>query len=200
MRLNRKAALAGIATLAIAGAAIAGAESRFHTLNVALPDGSIEHIRYTGDVAPKVVIAPVGVAPVALFGQPLFAQPGFVGFDPAPFAGLDRIAAAMDLQADRMAREIDAAQAAFAAGGMPGLTMATAGKLPAGTVSYSYVSTTTGNGTCTRSVRYTSTGDGTAPKMVQQTSGNCSAVSDKPVPAAERAPVAKAPAIAHTSI
>ena len=55
--MNKLPALAGIAAAAIAGTAIA-AGSKSHVMNVPLPDGSVAHIQYVGDVAPKVTVEP----------------------------------------------------------------------------------------------------------------------------------------------
>lgn len=45
--------------------------------------------------------------------------------------------------------------------------------LPPGTVSYSFVSTTNGGSTCSRSVQVTSLGSGQPPKVVSNNSGDC---------------------------
>ena len=50
-------ALAGMAAAAIAGTAIA-ADPATHVMNVQLPDGSVAHVQYVGDVAPKVTVEP----------------------------------------------------------------------------------------------------------------------------------------------
>jgi hypothetical protein len=42
-----------------------------------------------------------------------------------------------------------------------------------GTVSYSFVSTTNGGSTCSRSVQVTSLGSGQQPKVVSNSSGDC---------------------------
>jgi hypothetical protein len=66
-----------------------------HVLNVRLPNGQVEQIRYTGDVAPTVVLAPdAAMAPA--FG------PG------SPFAMMERMSAEMDRQAAALFHEIDA--------------------------------------------------------------------------------------------
>jgi hypothetical protein len=45
--------------------------------------------------------------------------------------------------------------------------------LPPGTVSYSFVSTTNGGSTCSRSVQVNSLGSGQPPKVVSNSSGDC---------------------------
>jgi hypothetical protein len=55
--------------------------------------------------------------------------------------------------------------------------------MPAGTVHYSFVSTTSGSGTCTKSFEMTSYGQGQQPKVEQHSSGDCTAMGQKPTPA-----------------
>jgi hypothetical protein len=58
------------------------------------------------------------------------------------------------------------------------------GKLPTGTVHYSFVSMSSSNGgTCTRSTQITSQGPNLQPKMISQTSGDCGAASLRTTPA-----------------
>ncbi|HEX5183099.1 MAG TPA: hypothetical protein VFW19_08100 [Allosphingosinicella sp.] len=186
MRLTRKAVFIGLASLAMAGAACAADAPRLHTLNIALPDGSVEQIRYSGDRPPVVVLrdapAPQALAPLAWFD----------GFDPASFAMLDRIAADLDRSEAAMMRRIGLARPG--ANGMPGLDLAADGALPPGTTRYSFVSTTTSDGTCSRSMEAISTGPNTPPKVVTHVSGKCpkaaaapsAALSAAPAPAAIR--------------
>src|SRR5512143_1995380 len=101
MRFTRKIILAGGATLLVAGTAAMAAE-KLHTMNVALPDGSVAQIQYAGDVAPRVTLQPVDQVPVA-----------FVD----PFAEFDRIAAAMDAQQQAMMQQVAAMQEAAAKAG-----------------------------------------------------------------------------------
>ena len=175
MRKTIKLLVAGAGALALAGGAIAAADNS-HVLNVALPDGSVAHIHYVGNVAPKVVVAPTAVAmPVA-----------FVAAD--PFAMFDRISYAMDRQMDAMLRQASAmAQAAPAANGQ--LSEAALKSLPPGTVSYSFTSFSSGNGaSCSQSVQVTSLGQNQPPKVERQSQGDCSAVNTrKPTPAVQQA-------------
>src|SRR5437868_5218487 len=93
MRLTRKAALAGLASLAVAGAAwAAGTPEKpgAKVMEVALPGGGVARISYRGDVAPRVIVGP---APAA-------------GYEAAPFAAMDRIMAEMDARAALMMREM----------------------------------------------------------------------------------------------
>ena len=183
MKKMRTAILAGATALAAAGTAVAASEPQ-HVLNLAMPDGSIEHIHYSGD-APPVVFLPVHSAPIAS------ADPS-----DSPFAMFDRIAAEMDRQADTMMHQaaMMASQPAAADGK---IDYAAFGKLPAGTVHYSFVSTSSGKGgTCTRSMQITSQGPKLQPKMISQTSGDCGAAPAHAVPAVQGpAPAAQPKAI-----
>jgi len=188
MRLMSKVLLGGLATVALAGTAVA-AEHAVHTMNVALPDGSVAKVRYVGDQAPEVRIVPVAVQAMPM---------PVVMIDPT-FAAFDRMFAAMDAQADAMMRQA-AMMAAMPATTAP-LQHADMQKLPAGTVSYSYVSTTSSNG-CTQTVRMTSDGSSQQPQVIRTSAGKCDgakaipavaddAASAKTVNAVETKPAAK---------
>jgi hypothetical protein len=186
MRSKGKTVLALISTFALASAALAaGANEKFHNLMIALPDGSVQHIRYTGDVAPQVVILPASrqIAPVSLFDA----------FD-APFAALDRLAAEMDRQRDAMLRQV-AMLRAQAASGKAGVSPAVVANMPAGSVSYSFVSTSSGKGFCSESLQVTSYGAGQKPKVVSQSSGDCSKVMPRVLPTAQVKPSSTIPTI-----
>lgn len=165
MRVLRTALLAGVAMVAIGFSAAASAQSpNSHVMTVRLPGGGSAEIRYTGDVAPQVVFTE---APATLGGAML--MPSLFG-PASPFAILDRISAEMDRRAVAMFREVDA-MAAQARTGQ--LTEASLRNVPPGSQSYSFVSTMSGNGVCTRSVEITSQGDGAPPRVVSHSSGNC---------------------------
>jgi hypothetical protein len=179
MRMTRKAGLILISSFALAGAAVAGvAAEKVHYLTIALPDGSVEHIHYIGDIAPRVVVLPAtaAVAPMALIDA----------FD-APFAELDRMTAEMDRQSDAMLRQA-ALLAAQPANGKAALAPAVVAQLPAGSVSYSFVSTSNGNRSCSQSWQVTSYGPNQKPKVVSQSSGNCATAPTKTVPATQAQP------------
>ncbi|PPQ29176.1 hypothetical protein [Rhodopila globiformis] len=113
MRPSRTVLAAGAAVLALTGlAGVASAETaNAHVMTVRLPDGTIEQIRYSGDVPPRVVIAPDTAA---------FAS---------PFAMFDQMTALMDRQAAAMMRTINAMMAQP----FPGpATEAAFGAVPAG--------------------------------------------------------------------
>src|SRR5690348_8036185 len=98
MRLMRTTILAGGAALLALGTA-AYAADKLHTMNVALPDGSVAQISYTGDVAPTVAVAPPDAVPVA------YAD---------PFAELERMAASMEAQHRAMMQQVAAMEQAAA--------------------------------------------------------------------------------------
>lgn len=167
MRLTRTTILAGGAALLVAGTAAAAAD-KLHTMHVALPDGSVAQIEYSGDIAPKVTVEPVDVRTVA--------------FD--PFAELDRMAAYVEAQHRVMMQQVQAMQqAAMKAGTAEPGQLTVVGGLPAGT-HFSYVSSTTDANGCTQTVQYTSDGSSAQPKVTRTSAGNCDkATSDAPVAA-----------------
>ena len=166
MRKIRTAVLAGVAALCVAGTAVA-ASNDTHVMTVDLPDGSIARIEYQGAVAPKVKIDPT-----TRFEPVLFVEP----FDAAPFAGFDRIFADMDRQAAAMMRQVRALRSQpLDSSAKPDL--AAFGTMPAGTVSYRFVSTSDGDRFCSQSWEWTSQGAGQQPRLVSASSGDCDAGS-----------------------
>ncbi len=175
MRVSIRSVLAvGAAILAggVVTPALAG-DGQVHVLTVRLPGGGVEQIQYTGDVAPRVVFVPGMVAVPAM--------------DVDPFATLNRISAMMDQQAAAMLREVESLQGDM----LP--------VLPVGGSGYSFVSTMSGSGVCTRSVRITYNGGNTPPQMVSSSSGDCGsdrrqqAPSEVTVPAPAGRPSAPGP-------
>lgn len=176
MRISPKLLVAG-AALAVVGAGVAeAATEKVHTMDVSLPDGSVAHLQYSGDVVPRISVQPVDQAVVvpSLFGS------RFVAVD--PFAEMQRISAVMEMQHQAMLRQVAAMEAmqrqairqgnvvTASAGGTPGLTIV--GDLPKGAhVSY-YSSTTDAHG-CTRTVSYSSDGSGAAPRVTKAASDSC---------------------------
>ena len=181
MRTFSKFLIGAAGVAALAGAAYA-ADRDAHVLKVVLPDGSVEQIRYSGDVAPHVVVVPAQqVAIPAAFAD--------------PFAAMDRAFAEMDARADAMLRQVAAMQAAApAAGGQ--LDMAALGSLPPGTASYSFTSFSSSDGkSCSQSVQVTSLEPGKAPKVVRQDSGDCTAMNTRQAtPAVQQAAPPSLPA------
>lgn len=179
MRFTRKIILAGGAALLALGTAAVAAD-KLHTMNVALPDGSVAQIQYTGDVAPKVALAPPDAIRVALAD---------------PFAELDRVAAMMEARQQAMMQQAAALEQAAAQGGAgaPG-QLTVVSDLPAG-AHYTYVSSTTDARGCTQTVEYRSDGGSQQPKVTRTSAGSCDkATSDAPVPAsAPKAPQAQGP-------
>lgn len=162
MRKASAIILAGLGAAALAGAATAASRDT-HTLNVSLPDGSVAHVDYVGDVAPKVRVTP---APIT---------PGF-----APFGLFDRSMFEMDRQIEAMMRQVDAMTKQVTAVA-PGLNVASFGNAPAGATSVTVVSTSNGSKTCTRTTEVTSQGTGKPPKVDTKISGDCGATSAAPI-------------------
>jgi hypothetical protein len=179
MRFMSKVIVAGLATAALAGSAVA-ADRAIHTMNVALPDGSVAKVRYIGDQAPRIAVVPVAmrVMPVAMI-------------DPS-FAAFDQMFAAMDAQADAMMQRA-AAMAQMPAGAAP-LQQAALQGAPAGTVSYSYVSTTSAGG-CTQTVRETSDGSSNQPQVIRTSAGKCDGAKVMPAVSDAAAAPATIPAV-----
>jgi len=170
----RTAALASAAALCVAGAT-ALAMDQGHVMNIDLPDGSIARIAYQGDVAPHVRIEPaLKFVPVA------FVDPS----EPASFDAFDAIAADMSRQAEAMVRQMDLLQReAIASDGTVRPTVLA--NLPAGNVSYRYVSTSDGKSVCTQTWQITPQGDHQPPTIIATSYGNCGMHgTSQPVPGA----------------
>jgi len=175
MRTGYTTILAGCTALAIAGlyehaTAQSALPQQTHVLMVQLPDGEVEQISYSGNVAPGISISPIP-APFAAFTSDAPA------FEPAPFADFDRIEAQMDQQINDMMKQnqLLAAQPFLGLDGTSGqLTQAALGKLPAGASSYLMVSTLSPKGECTRTVQISAPSGGGVQNVVSKTSGDCS--------------------------
>ena len=162
-----KLLLATAALVAIAAATstvAANPKALQHEMTVSLPNGASAHILYTGNVPPKVTISD---RPEAVGWEPDFFAPD------STFDELDRISAQMD----RVWENFDRQMAQFAASPVFGpsdnlATLAASGKLPPGVKGYSFVSTFTSNGTCTKVTKVTS-GPDAQPQVVSQVSGEC---------------------------
>lgn len=204
-RLTRNAALAGLASLALAGAARAAekpAKPQVQVMDVALPDGGVARISYSGTIAPQVSVAPAakGALPA-----------GFdAGFEMGPFAAMDRMMAEMDARAAQMMgrmrdMQVQMAAAARAAQSgdpqamrwvsLPGFGPAAAVALPPGAVSYSSVTTVNGGRSCTQTMQVTRTAADAAPQVVRRASGDCgnagAGAAPSGGPAADAAPPPK---------
>lgn len=175
MRTLPAIALGAIAAAALAGAAI-GASQKAHHMDVALPDGSVAHIEYYGDVAPKVTVAP---RRAPRFGQ--WAPPGV-----PELGSVGRMINEMNRQ---MMRQLP---------GRPGAmsNVAAYGNMPAGGISRSI--TTVSDGQCTRTTEIVSEGNGKPPKVTSNASGNCGAAPVAPPPPRAPTPPPSAEPIDHT--
>ncbi|PNU04130.1 hypothetical protein [Novosphingobium guangzhouense] len=202
MRMPPRTYLVGAAVLALlaAGAAEA-AGTQSHTMKVDAPDGTVVHVRYSGDVAPQVQFLPADA-------QQQVSQQADMPVMADPFAHMAQVSAMMDAQMNAMMQRAALMQAQVAqvhsqmqqhavaadagAASIPGLMMV--GDVPKGArVSY-YSSSTDANG-CTRSVSYSSDGSGAQPKMTQAASDGCDAAKapSQAIPAKAEAPAEQAP-------
>lgn len=169
MRKLAKFALTGAAAAALAGTAYAASHNA-HVMDVSLPGGSVAHIQYFGDVAPKVRVTPRVVS-----GAPgLWAPMAFPRFE-----DIDRSIAQMNQQTEAMIRQ---AQSMAARPGAPGVNVASYGNMPAGSNSVSVLSYSNGGQTCTRTTQVTSEGPGKPPKVTTNVSGNCARATGAPQP------------------
>ncbi|MET0372826.1 MAG: hypothetical protein ABW128_01055 [Rhizorhabdus sp.] len=168
MRIVRTAIIAGIASAALAGAALA-AHDESKMMLVALPDGSVEHIRYEEDTIPRIVLVPT---PIAFFEAT------------SPFAEMERISAAMEAQAAAMMRQAAMMETRSpAAANAGGITLTNAAGEPVGVMHYSYISSTTSADGCTQTVRISSNGSEQQPRVIQTSAGNCDSAAASPAPA-----------------
>jgi len=183
MRKLRTALLAGAGALLVAGAAVAA--EKYHVMNVALPDGSVAQVQYQGEVAPRIVVADLPVQHIALAD---------------PFADMDSIFAAMELQHRQMMQRVAQMEAQMAdalkhAQSETRTVSTTDGASPAnGVVEYSFVSTTKSNG-CTTSVQWRSDGSGAEPQIYKTSSGACAAKPEDVRPTKAAAPAKPAPLV-----
>lgn len=173
MRKLHGLALFGLAGLAAGGAAVAASPTK-HQMNVALPDGSVAHIEYYGDVAPKVTIARRPYAS---------ARAGVPAMDPVQrmMAQMERQRAVMEMRANQLSRQANIGERAPA-------TAVSLGNAPAGSRSVSVVSINNGGKTCTRTTEVTSQGEGRPAKVVRKASGDCSEAEASPAPTVPQAP------------
>jgi hypothetical protein len=166
----KRALLAGIAAVAIAGTAFAATTKLItHEMSVQLPEGGMAHIYYTGNTRPSVVLRS---------GPPMLPAAAWF-LAPDPFAQIERINAQMDRMWASLDREMAGAmaanKAAFNAAADRNVPLSVSTKnLPPGT-SFSYISTFSSSNGCAQTVRITSEGSA-KPQVVRQTSGDCSAV------------------------
>lgn len=174
MKMISKAVLAGIGALALGGTAVAAAPDS-KVIRVTYPDGSVQHIRYSGEIAPRILVVPVHrpMLPAMSLRQEMIR--------------FDRIVAAMDRRMDMMLRRA-ARLAAEAPDGEQGVRFVSGETLPPGTVSYSFVSTTSGGKTCSRSVRVVAADPDQPARVERASSGDCAAhqapaAGDEPGPA-----------------
>lgn len=153
------------AAAALAGTAIA-APPRNHAIDVSLPDGSVAHVEYVGNVAPKVTLV-----------QRPQAGPGDAWAMRFPsFAAFDRVMEQMQRQSQEMIQRAQQ-MSRQPVGAVP--YIASYGNSPAGETSTTVVSVSNNGVTCTRTTEMVSQGPGKPPKVTSNVSGHC---GDAPTP------------------
>ena len=165
MRIAKNLLLAGAAAFALAGGTGLALAQPLHSMMVRLPDGGLAQIQYSGDIPPRVAFVPE-------------APPAEYGHRASPFAMLAQISAQID-------REIDALMGGVAMGppfvNPERVLDVDMHNLPPGTVQYSVVSATAGDGSfCTRSMEIARTAPGARPHVVEHKSGDCHGVANVP--------------------
>jgi hypothetical protein len=189
MRTFPKLLIGAVAAVAIAGVAMA-AVTHTRVLTVRLPGGGVERIFYTGDTAPRVAFAAASPA-------------GFAD----PFVMMERISAEMDRETAVMlgqggAITIDPLATAqlIRPDRLMAANLGEMARLPAGASGYSFVSTMSGSGVCSRSVEITSRGDGGKPVVVTHTAGDCAeAPTGAPTVRTQESPTVGGPRLFETT-
>jgi hypothetical protein len=171
--------LAGAASFALVASAqpAAAADGQTYVMMLQMPTGAVEHIQYTGDVPPQIVLsAPAMIAPMVPLPAPVW-EPSFA----TSYATLARMTAILEEQ--EAAQEAAMARLATATP-----AAATFENLPAGAVTY--ISTYVSDGACTRTTQITYSSEGVAPRTVSDTSGDRGAAPAARAPAEVRLPAA----------
>jgi len=158
MTKTKKWLIAAGAAIGLASMTAVAAAQAVHEMTVALPGGGVEHVRYTGDAKPLIVVLPADPF-AASFAQPFWPS----------FAAFDQMQAQMDREMNAMLTEASAMQRAAQSGTLN----ASFGNLPRGTVEYTQVSISNGRNMCTRTVRMMKPEAGGQLQTVSSTSGDC---------------------------
>lgn len=173
MRIAKNLILAGVAALALAGGTELALAQPLHSMTVRLPAGGLAQIQYSGNVPPRVAFLPE--SPAAEYDH-----------SASPFAMLDRISAQIDREMDALISDVAIGPLFVNPVRVFDVDMH---NLPPGTVQYSVVSTTAGDGDfCTRSMKITRTAPGAHPHVVEHTSGDCRSVGNVPFSVAPLVP------------
>ena len=161
MRKLSAFSIVALAAATLAGTAVAAAP-KTHRMEVSLPDGSVAHIEYVGDVAPRVTVA----------RRPLAEGDGWAMPFPS-FASFDKMMQDMRRQSEDIMRRAEMSRTPTGAAPYT----ASYGNLPAGERSTTVVSVSNNGTTCTRTTEIVSEGPGKAPKVTSNVSGQCGAAA-----------------------
>jgi len=155
MKIQSPVLVAGAAALAFAGLApaSAGPPDR-HELTIQLPGGGTERIEYTGEAFGWTWMAPVDF------------------WVPPSYASLEQMSADIGRQMNALFRD----QKMLLSSG-PLLDDTKLANIPPGTISTTWISTSFGNGFCTRETRITKASAEAKPEVVSRQSGDCGSKS-----------------------
>ena len=166
MKFIYPAILAGAALIGLTAFAppLVHKEPSVHHMTVWLPGGGTETISCTGNVPPKVTLQP---------STSVFDWPNRVAFGFMPsFVAMDSLWEDVDRDMAAFLRQAETLSRIPAGSDLKNADLLT---LPEGGASYSLISESTGNGTCTRMVQITRRANSEKPEIVSRTSGNCAA-------------------------
>ncbi len=151
---------AATAAVAVIAGPVLARDINFHDLTLRMPDGGVEHIRYTGDTPPQVNFDDLAMRPSKVADV----------FLTDPFAAMERISADMDRQAAQLMNL--AGSDAFAGPQSMKAIEARLGSLPPGTQGYSVYTVSSGGKACTEKMTFGYSGHG-KPLVEQASSGDC---------------------------
>jgi hypothetical protein len=167
MKLPVKNLLVYGAAILLGSAGLASALPVKHDMTLRLPNGGLERIAYSGNVAPKITIVPE---------EEMFFVPAGVWWS---VPSLDSVSS--DLQG------IDAAMNQHLVATLQEMNRLTATSpkninesvqpMPAGSEDFAIVTTTNGHQGCTREMQIIGLGLGKTPKIVSHSSGDCAGVA-----------------------
>ncbi|HWA31113.1 MAG TPA: hypothetical protein VG867_08440 [Rhizomicrobium sp.] len=162
--------------VALGGSAAYAASNDVHHMTLRMPDGGIAQIEYTGNVAPKISVAPMTQADFDAFAPRVSLM---------PIADFAQMQVAMDRQMSAMFQQIDAmnAQMAQAFAHANGPIEATLHGLPQGSSNTTtLISMANGGNFCERSMEVSIVNGKRS--VTRQQSGNCGdAAADHVAPA-----------------
>lgn len=157
---------AATAAVAIIAGPVLARDIALHDLTVRMPDGGVEHVRYSGNTPPQVSFNDFTLRPSDV-SDVFFAN---------PFAAMDQISADMDRQAAQLMNLATSDVLPTGPQSMKALD-ARLSTLPPGTEGYSVYTVSSGGKTCTQKMAFDYSGHG-KPLIEQTSSGACGVGAD----------------------